>query len=113
VWKEQTVETATAGGRIQFYVNPDKNGSMVRMEIVGKALCTFLESSVANKKFYLRNQTGTVFVDKRPLFSVVITGELSGRLDWNHPKRIELGLDQGVLEERFKTLVAVGGKPSS
>ena len=101
---------------IKFYVAPDKNPCQIRREILSKNLCTILSGKAVDKEFSLKKATGSIYEgkgrDRRVVCSVVITGPESARLDWCHPKRIELGIDQGPVEQEFSGFV-LGGGPGS
>ena len=97
---------------IKFYISPDKNPCQIRREILSKNLQSILASKAADKDFYLKKVTGSVYEGKRVVCSVIITGPESARLDWCHPKRIELGIEQAPVEQEFSGFV-VGGGPGS
>ncbi len=105
-WKVQEV---TDDLEIQFFVQPDKNGAQIRREVLAKNLKDILLPLVGTKQVFLRKSTGSLLVDRRVLASIFITGELSARIQWFHPKRIELAIEQDVVEEQFAALV---GGPS-
>ena len=98
--------------QIKFYVNPDKNPCQMRREILSKHLRTILASKVTDKDLYLKKTTGSVLENKRAICSVIITGPESARLEWCHPKRIELGIEQAPVEQEFSAFV-IGGGPGS
>ena len=98
----------------QFVVAPDKNGAQIRREVLSKLLKDFVQQQIGQaKQVFLQKASGALFVDKRRLLSVHITGESSARIDWDHPKRIGLQLDQAPVEEKLRTLVVGGGGGSS
>ena len=113
--KEQIVPD-DQNNKIKFYVAPDKNPCQIRREILAKNLCTMLSGKAVDKEFSLNKATGSVYVgkgrDRRVVCSVVITGPETARLEWCHPKRIELGIDQGPVEQEFSGLVLGGGSGS-
>ena len=104
------------GENIKFYVAPDKNPCQIRREILAKSLCNMLVGKAIEKEFSLNKSTGSVYVgkgrDRRVVCSVVITGPETARLDWCHPKRIQLGIEQGPVEQEFSGLVLGGGSGS-
>ena len=104
------------GENIKFYVAPDKNPCQIRREILAKSLCNMLVGKAIEKEFSLNKATGSVYVgkgrDRRVVCSVVITGPESARLEWCHPKRIQLGIEQGPVEQEFSGLVLGGGSGS-
>ena len=109
--KEQVVPD-DQGKNIKFYIAPDKNPCQIRREILCKNLLSILSPKAIDKEFSLNKATGSVFVgkgrDRRVVCSVVITGPESARLEWCHPKRIELGIDQGPVEQEFSRFVLGG-----
>ena len=109
-WKPQLVADEQ-GREVQFFVGPDKNLAQVRREVLTKSLREIVKPMLPEKEIWMRKSTGTLFVDKRMLVSVKILGEASARLEWYHPKRIVLGLEEGPITEQFNALVAgVGGQ---
>ena len=98
--------------QIKFYVNPDKNPCQMRREILAKHLRSILAPKVVDKDLFLKKQTGSVLENKRAICSVIITGPESARLEWCHPKRIELGIEQAPVEQEFSAFV-IGGGPGS
>ena len=64
------------------------------------------------KEFFLKKSTGTIFEGKRVVVSVIVTGPDTARLDWCHPKRIELGIEQRPVEQEFANHVVSGGEGS-
>ena len=98
--------------QVKFYVNPDKNPCQMRREILAKHLRAILASKVADKTLFLKKQTGSVLEGKRAICSVIITGPESARLEWCHPKRIEMGIEQVPVEQEFSAFV-IGGGPGS
>ena len=97
---------------VKFYVAPDSNPCQMRREILSKNLKTILASKAVDKDFYLKKATGSIYEGKRVLCSVIITGPETARLDWCHPKRINMGIEQGPVEQEFANYVLSGG-PSS
>jgi len=110
-YKEQTV-LDDKNKAVKFYVNPDKNPCQMRREILSKHLRTILASKAVDKDLYLKKTTGSVLENKRAICSVIITGPESARLEWCHPKRIELGIEQAPVEQEFSAFV-IGGGPGS
>jgi hypothetical protein len=101
------------GVKTQFFVGPDKNGAQVKREVLAKHLRVLVQSHVQGKEVWCKKATGTLFVDKRRLVTIHVQDESSARLDWAHSKRIDLKIDQGVVEEAFKALLLDGGPSSS
>jgi len=97
---------------VKFYVAPDKNPCQVRREILSKNLQKIVASKKVDKEFFLKKATGSVYENKRVVCSVIITGPETARLDWCHPKRIELGIDQAEVEQEFSNFVLSGGPGS-
>ncbi len=106
-FKEQKALTPE-GGKATFFVNPDKNGAQVRKEVQSKGLLDLMGPLKPDKKFFLRREAGVVFLDRKPLVSVVVVSESYSRLSWNHAKRIESNIAQEQVEEAFKAMVASG-----
>jgi len=108
--------TNDKGQDIQYYIAPDKNPCQMRREILSKRLKDILEtqpSSVENSTQYLVKKVyGSIYADNRVVVSVVITGPESARLDWCHPKRIALQLDQAAVEAAFNAHVITSGPGS-
>ena len=97
---------------IKFYVNPDKNPCQMRREILSKHLKAILATKVGDKTLFLKKTTGSVLENKRAICSVIITGPETARLEWCHPKRLELGIEQAPVEQEFSGFV-IGGGPGS
>ena len=110
-WKEQVV-LDDQGKQVKFYVAPDKNPCQMCREILSKHLRSILASKAVDKHLNFKTTTGSVFEGKRVVCSVVITGPESARLEWCHPKRIELGIEQAPVEQEFSGSV-VGEGPGS
>ena len=110
-WKKQAVPDCE-NVETQFYIQPDKNPAQVKREIATKLLRDVVQSLVPDtKEVWAKRATGTLFVDKRRLLSVRIQGEDVGSIDWSHPKRIALGLDQAPVELALKNFL-LGEGPS-
>ena len=88
-WKPQLVE-CSLGQEHKFYVNPDKNPAQTRKEFLAKRLQTIISPMCPEKEFFVKKSSGTLYNDRRAVVSVILTGEESARLEWCHPKRIEL-----------------------
>ena len=110
-WKEQVVRDAQ-NIPLQFFVQPDKNGAQVRKEVLAKHLREIVQPLIAEKQIYIKKSTGTLFVDRRPLVSIFVTGEFSARLGWFHTKRISLNIEQGPVEQAFAALPMMVQEPS-
>ena len=66
----------------------------------------------SGKEFFIKKSSGTLYNDRRAVVSVVLTGEESARLEWCHPKRIELKIVQEDVEAAFSHYVVAGGQSS-
>jgi len=110
-WKKQVVEN-DQGIEIKFYVAPDKNPCQMRREILSKHVKNILLSNAVDKKFFLKKATGSIYEGKRVVCSVIVTGPETARLDWCHPKRIELCIEQAPVEQEFSNYVVSGGPGS-
>ena len=84
----------------------------MRREILGKHVKSILASKAMDKEFFLKKSTGTILEGKRVVVSVIVTGPDTAHLDWCHPKRIELGIEQGLVEQEFANHVVSGGPGS-
>ncbi len=107
-WKKQEVMD-DLDEVVQFFVQPDKNGAQTRREILAKNLKDIVQPLVGDKQIFVRKTTGSIMVDRRVLATVFINGEHSARIQWFHPKRIALAIEQDVVEQQF---AAVVGGPS-
>ena len=63
-----------------------------------------------DKEFFVKKFSATLYCDRSAVATVVLTGEESARLDWCHPKRIELKLVQEDVEAAFSHYVVAGGQ---
>ena len=107
-WKPQQVKGINDVFH-QFYVQPDKNGAQIKREILSKELANIFSTIVQSSSFFVRKSTGSVFVDRRVLATVHVTGENQAKINWFHPKRIQLNIKQEEVEEQFNALL---GGPS-
>ncbi len=80
-WKVQEV-TDDLDDKIQFFVQPDKNGAQIRREVLAKNLKDILLPLVGTKQVFLRKSIGSLLVDRRVLASIFITGEHSARIQF-------------------------------
>ena len=60
---------------VQFYCNPDKNGSQVRREVLTKHLRLQLETDYAPRAFFAKRSAGLIFSERRPLATVRVLDE--------------------------------------
>ena len=65
-----------------------------------------------DKEFFAKKSSGALYTDRRAVVTVVLTGEESARLEWCHPKRIELKIVQEDVEAAFSQYVVSGGQSS-
>ena len=84
----------------------------MRREILAKHVKSISLPKSIDKEFFLQKATGIIFEGKRVVVSVIVTGPDAARLDWCHPKRIELGIEQGPVEQEFANHVVSGGPGS-
>ena len=110
-YKPQLVECAESKEH-KFYVNPDKNPAQVRKEVLAKRLQSIFFPMRVDKNFYVKKSSGSVYCDNRCVATVFLTGEESARIDWCHPKRLDLKISQEDVELAFSHFVVAGG-PSS
>ena len=97
-WKKQVV-VDDQDNEINFYVAPDENPCQMRREILSKNLQKIVAGKAVDKEFFLKKATGSIYESKRVVCSVIITGPETARLEWCHPKRIELGIEQALVEQ--------------
>ena len=110
-WKPQEVEDSV-GAIHTFYVNLDKNPAQMRGEVWAERLQGIISPRCIDKEFFVKKSSGSTYCDRRVVVSDVLTGEESARLQWCLPKRIELQIDQAVVEEAFGRYVLSGGQSS-
>ena len=110
-WKTQEVEDSL-GTNHKFYINPDKNPAQMRREVLAKRLKDIVSPLCINKDFFVKKSSGSLYCDRQVVVSVILTGEESARLQWCHPKRIQLKLEQEAIEEAFGQYVLTGGQSS-
>jgi len=110
-YKPQLVECAEHKEH-KFYVNPDKNQAQTRKEVLAKRLQAIISPMCFDKEFFVKKSSATLYTDRRALVTVVLTGEESARLEWCHPKRIELKIVQEDVEAAFSHYVVAGGQSS-
>jgi len=103
-WKKQ-VCLSDLNSEVQYFVGPDKNAAQIRKEVLAKNLKTFVQGLLQGKEVWIKKETGTLLVDRRRLLSVLVVSESEARIDWAHPKRIELRLDQAQIELEFKNML--------
>ena len=81
-------------------------------EVLAKRLKGIISPHCIDKEFFVKKSSGSLYCDRSVVVSAVLTGEESARLQWCHPKRIELKLDQATIEEDFGQYVLSGGQSS-
>ena len=106
-YKNSDVESATGVG-IKTHFNPDKNSAQIAREVQAKVLRDVIAQNKVGKDFHFERETGTVFVDRRPVAQVHITSETTSIISWMHQRRIAVGLDAAKVGEEFKA--AMEGK---
>ena len=84
----------------------------MRREVLAKRVQSIISPLCIDKELFVKKSSGSIHCDRRVLVSVILTGEESARLQWCHPKRIELKIDQAVVEEAFGHYVLSGGQSS-
>ena len=107
-YKEQVCKDPSANP-VGFYVNADKNGAQIRKEVQAKLLKSILEKEKPELKFFLKRDAGVVFVDRKPIASVVVIAEDKSRVSWNHTHRIAKGVDEARVTEEFQSAARNGG----
>ena len=111
VWKPQDAQD-DQGHDVQFFVDLDKNASMVRREVLTKAVLKLCQDKF-DLDIFASRPDGALFVDRKLLGTVHITGESSARLDWNTSVCLEYQCDYIFVEEQFKALLPSQGLSSS
>lgn len=99
------------GNQVQFYVNCDKNGAMVKKEIWSKALQVQINSLV-QKNVGVNKAAGSLYVDRKWLATIHVQGEFQARGDWNLSLLPVLGLEAPKLDQMLKAIVENGGGSS-
>jgi len=107
-YKTQQVETPSKTS-IQFYINPDKNGSHVRTEILTKGITDALNNAYTDKSFMCSRAGGLVYCNRRALARITVLGEDSARLSWNIGTRVALGIEPATIDAAFSALVSEKG----
>mgnify|MGYP000429546573 FL=1 len=104
-WKPQLVLDATLQP-CKFFVNPDKNPARVRREVFTKGLQTIFQELVGAKQVFANKPNGTIFLERKRLVTLHITGEDTFRLDIDHANMHRFSLDEAAVSMRFKAWVA-------
>ena len=65
------------------------------------------------RRLGVKSQAVSLPFDRRQLCTVHVIDEDAHRIDWCHPKRIQLQLDQGPIEAQFKLAIAARDGSSS
>jgi hypothetical protein len=104
-YKPQLVLDATLQS-CKFFVNPDKNPARVRREVFCKGLQSIFQELVGERIVFANKPNGTIFLDRKRLVTLHITGEDSYRLDFDHANLHRFTLDEAAVAVRFKAWVA-------
>ena len=88
-WKTQEVISPPKTA-IKFYINPDKNGTNIRTEVLTKGITDALNHDNPPKTFMCSRSAGLVYCDRRALARIIVTGEEAARLSWNLGTRVNL-----------------------
>ena len=112
MWKPQNV-LDDQNQLVKFHVNTDKNPSMVRKEVLTKAVQGFCQQMLGGIEVFANKPNGALFVDRKLLCTVHVTGENSARLEWNKPICVQFKLEYVQVEEAFKALLLNQGLSSS
>ena len=101
--KYKPTDAATPGGQIaKYFVNPDKNGATVRMEIQSKQLFTIVQDMLeGSAKVFPCRDTGSVLCQRQELCAVVVESQHKSGIAWNKPLAARLGLDRTKVEAAF------------
>ena len=103
-WKPQVV-LDDQENEIQFFVGPDKNPCQVRREVLSKNLKDLIGGHIPAGTIFVKKTAGTLYIDKRPLVTIHVSGPDSARLAWNPTKVSQYKLDMPLIEEAFQKLV--------
>ncbi len=104
-YKPQLVLDATLQP-CKFFVNPDKNPARVRREVFCKGLQSVFQEFVGDRVVFANKPNGTIFLDRKRLVTLHITGEDSYRLDFDHANLHRFTLGEAAVADRFKSWVA-------
>jgi hypothetical protein len=104
-YKPQLVLDATLQP-CKFFVNPDKNPARVRREVFTKGLHSIFQELAGAKIVFANKPNGTIFLERKRLVTLHITGEDSYRLDFDHANLHRFSLDEAAVAVRFKAWVA-------
>ena len=110
-WEKQVV-VDDQDNEIKCCVAPDKNPCQMRREIISKNLQKIVAWKAVDKQFFLKKTTGSIYENKRVVCSFIIIGPETAQPEWCHPKRIELGIEQALVEQEFSNFVFSGGPHS-
>ena len=114
IWKEQSVAGPDPeGGKVQFYISPDKNPAQVRKEVLSRKLQTYIQSLLPEETIFVKKTEGVLRARKRKVVTVCLVDEVECRLDWEVPFASVLRLDMAVINDHFKNIIASEGRPSS
>ena len=105
-WKEQSV--LSPAGKVQFFVNPDKNLSQIRKEILSKKLAVFLQPHVLEAEVSAQRAAGFIKLNnKRRLATLVIKDEFTYAINWDPTQAHLCKLDTATLETAFRNEVGL------
>jgi hypothetical protein len=104
-WKPQLVSDAKLQP-CKFFVNPDKNPARVRREVFTKGLQSIIQELSGAKQVFANKPNGTLFLERKRLLTLHITGEDSYRLDLDHANMARFRLGEAEISQKFKAWVA-------
>ena len=90
---------------MQFFVNPDKNPCQIRREVLTKALQQICQDALQDVEVFANKPNGNLFVFRKLLCTVLVTGENSAKLQWNLPVFSEYQEALANVEEGFKAVL--------
>jgi len=102
-WKSTVVEAAD-GVQVPFYTDVDRNGATIRKEIMSKKLFDIVKEMLPGKTVFRNKKNGTLYIDRKPLATLHITGEFTTFVQWYPPACIAVGLDKDVATTKYTVL---------
>ena len=100
-FKVQRVQGPDAKG-VNFFCNPDKNGSQIRREICAKLLKDVIAESLGDsKQVFVNRAAGTVIIDRKPIAMVVINPDESTTIQWKESRKDVYKLNVDTILAKF------------
>jgi len=109
VWKQHTMR-GTDGQPYPVYINPDKNGRQVKMEVaMSKVVRKFKELHPGLKdKIAQFKDSGLIQLHWKQLVRVVVESQHVVALDWNEAAVAEYHINQAAIVSHFKEDIGAG-----